>query len=208
MRFRRHRVKMAGERRRGRVQVRVVGLVLPVLLGLLVGVCLVGSSGCAGTGSLREVAGFYSHPDLHYRIARPTGGDSGWKLIRVKGADLAFRQATPEAGHRPAMMVLISECGRGTDNPSVMARQLLIGVRDRALRQAGPLAHRGSPGWMQVFDTIHEGVAVRVKTISIRNQGCTFDWALVAPGPFRPAEGQFDAWWSSFERDSPDTPDP
>ncbi len=162
--------------------------------------CVVGVSACASGRGARDINGLYHHPELGYQISHPGGTSSAWKSIRVDGADLAFRQTAPEPGQRPAMMILISECGRGAENPSLVARQLLIGIPDRALRHAAPMLLRGSPGWMQVFDTIEEGVAVRVKTVSIRSDGCTFDWALVAPGSFRAAEEQFDHWWSSFER--------
>jgi len=165
---------------------------------------LVGTTGCASVFGPRATDSFYEHDELGYRIARPdtlgSDGSRSWQRVSVEGADLAFEQTAPEPDHRPAMMVLISECGRGADNPSLIARQLLIGIRDRALRQAAPVALRGDPGWMQIFDTLHEGVAVRVKTISVRSDDCTFDWALVAPGPFRAAEREFDVWWSSFER--------
>jgi hypothetical protein len=165
---------------------------------------LAGSTGCASGHGRFSDPGFYQNRELGYRIARPdtagSGGNPSWKRVSVKGAELAFRQIGPEPGHRPAMMVLISECGRGADSPSLIARQLLIGIHDRALPQGAPVALRGDPGWMQVFDTLQEGVMVRVKTISIRSDDCTFDWALVAPGPFRAAEDDFDAWWTSFER--------
>ena len=193
-----------------------VGSVGDVGLVGLAGFCLLVCVGCATSPAGFERDGSYRHPELGYRIALPLGEAAAvdavdavdvWGLLSVEGADLAFRQLKPEPGQQPALMALISECGRGSENLSIVARQLLIGLRDRALRQAAPLALRGSPGWMQVFDITLEGEdsAVRVKTISIRHAGCTFDWVLVAPGPFRLPEQQFDAWWSSFER-PPDTP--
>ncbi len=171
------------------------------LVGLTT-LCGVGGTACV---SLREVGGVYHHSEPGYRIghpggARTAGTATGWKRIDVEGADLAFREVAPVAGQRPALMLLMSECGRGADNLWLVARQLLIGLGDRALVRAAPMAHRGLPGWTQVFDTLSEGVAVRVKTVSVRSDGCTFDWALVAPRPFRVAEQQFDAWWASFER--------
>jgi len=178
------------------------------LVGLTT-LCGVGGTACVSLTGLREVGGVYHHSEPGYRIGHPgrartvrtaSTASTGWKRIDVEGADLAFREVAPEAGQRPAMMLLMSECGRGADNLWLVARQLLIGLGDRALVRAAPMAHRGLPGWTQVFDTLSEGVAVRVKTVSIRSDGCTFDWALVAPRPFGVAEQQFDAWWASFER--------
>ena len=171
--------------------------------------CLFAVTGCASWSAPSGPEGIYHNSKLGYRIDRldfvtpGASGSSGWQAIRVDGADLAYRQSAPEQGQRSALAALISECGRGTDNLSVVGRQLLIGIRNRARRRAAPVALRGSPGWMQVFDTIQDGEAIRVKTISVRDGGCTFDWVLVAPGAFRAAEDQFDRWWSSFERDEP-----
>ena len=167
---------------------------------LWLGACLFALGGCASIGPPGVVDGFHQDTEIGYRVAMPDGKGSGWKWIGVDGAVLSFEQSAPEPGQRPAIMVFLLECGRGAENLSIVGRQLLIGIRDRALRQAAPIALRGSPGWMQVFDTLQQGVTVRVKTISVRSEGCTFDWALVAPGPFRAVEDQFDAWWSSFER--------
>jgi hypothetical protein len=165
--------------------------------------CLVTVGGCASWFVPRSVGDTYYNSERGYRIARLDAGTQGWKAIGVEGADLAYQQSAPEEGQGAALAALISECGRGADNLSVVARQLLIGIRNRAVRRAAPVALRGSPGWMQVFDTIQDGAAIRVKTISLRDEGCTFDWVLIAPGAFRAVEDQFDLWWSSFVRDDP-----
>jgi hypothetical protein len=173
--------------------------------------CLVAVGGCASWVGSRSAGDSYYNSERGYRIARLDAGTQarldagtqGWKAIGVEGADLAYQQRAPEEGQGAALAALISECGRGANNLSVVSRQLLIGIRNRAVRRAAPVALRGSPGWMQVFDTIQDGAAIRVKTVSVRDEGCTFDWVLVAPGAFRAVEDQFDGWWSSFVRDDP-----
>jgi hypothetical protein len=165
--------------------------------------CLFGLIGCASWQGPAVPVDTYHNTKLGYRVAKLDVVAPDWRAIGVDGADLAYRQSPPE-GQRPALAALISECGRGSGNLSVVGRQLLIGIRNRALRLAAPVALRGSPGWMQIFDTIQDGEAIRVKTISIRDQGCTFDWVLVAPDSFSLAEDQFDGWWSSFVRDPPE----
>jgi hypothetical protein len=84
-----------------------------------------------------------------------------------------------------------------------MARTLVLGIRERTLRQAGPIVVAGRSGWSQTFDTRSDGVAVRVKTVTVVIDGCTYDWTLVAVGDFAPAERAFDAWWGTFRLDPP-----
>jgi hypothetical protein len=100
-------------------------------------------------------------------------------------------------------MSLQSRCGRPVAHPAVMARSLLLGIRGRTLLQAGPVVVAGRNGWSQTFDTRSDGVAVRVKTVTVVIDGCTYDWTLAATGDFAPAERAFDAWWGTFRLDTP-----
>jgi hypothetical protein len=101
-------------------------------------------------------------------------------------------------------MSMQSRCGRPVAHPAIMARSLLLGIRDRSLRQAGPIAVAGRNGWSQTFDTRSDGVSVRVKTVTVVIDGCTYDWTLAAVGDFAPAERAFDAWWGTFRLDPQD----
>ena len=39
---------------------------------------------------------------------------------------------------------------------------------------------------------------MRIKTVTLVLDDCSFDWILVAAGPFEAAEAAFDDWWASF----------
>jgi hypothetical protein len=116
-----------------------------------------------------------------------------WEPISVDAAVAAFRSGGS------ARMSLQSGCGRSVAAPRIMARHLVIGLPERTLRQSGPVSVDDWPGWFQVFDTLHEGAAVRIKTVTLVVERCTFDWILSARGDFETAEPSFDAWWRSFE---------
>jgi hypothetical protein len=115
-----------------------------------------------------------------------------WEPISLGGA-AAFR------GEGSARMSLQSRCGRPVAAPHIMARHLVIGLPERTLRQSGPVSVDDWPGWYQVFDTLNGGTAVRVKTVTLVVEHCTFDWILSARSGFEAAEPSFDAWWRSFE---------
>jgi hypothetical protein len=85
-----------------------------------------------------------------------------------------------------------------------MARHLVIGLPERTLRQAGPVAVGNWPGWTQTFDTLQEGTTVRVKTVTLTTNHCAIDWILTAAEGFEAAEPSFDRWWSSFRVDPED----
>ncbi|MDH3520267.1 MAG: hypothetical protein OEM49_07400 [Myxococcales bacterium] len=146
--------------------------------------------GCAGSDLVVE-GGRLRHPRQGYSVAIPS--QPPWTRISADDIDLAYR--APGA----AFMSLQSRCNRPLARPQVMARHLVIGLPERVVRQAGPVGVGEWPGWVQVFDTLHEGAAVRVKTVTIVAGRCTFDWVLSARAGFEQAEPSFDAWWQSFE---------
>ena len=115
-----------------------------------------------------------------------------WEPVSLDEA-AAFR------GEGAARMSLQSRCGRPVAAPQIMARHLVIGLPERTLRQSGAVSVDDWPGWYQVFDTLSDGAAVRVKTVTLVAERCTVDWILSATGGFERAEPSFDAWWHSFE---------
>ena len=80
-----------------------------------------------------------------------------------------------------------------------MSRHLVMGLGERTLLAAGPLLVAGRGGWTQTVEFDRDGVPLRLKTVTLVVNDCTFDWILVASGPFEPAEQAFDAWWGSFQ---------
>jgi hypothetical protein len=150
-------------------------------------------AGCAS--NLARTEDGYRHTGHHYTIGAPRGFGAPWERIEVEGAWIAFRRPGPQT------VSMQSHCGRPVAHPAIMARNLVLGVRERTLRQAGPVAVAGRSGWSQTFDTRSDGVAVRVKTVTVVIDGCTYDWTLAAVGDFAPAERAFDAWWGTFRID-------
>ena len=158
----------------------------------LLAVTLIGA-GCAGP--IKELDGGYHHRRHGYRIDAPGGPGGAWQRIEVEHAQLAFRRPGP------SIVSLLSRCGRPVADPALMARHLVIGLPNRDLVQAGPLVVAGRDAWTQTFDTVQDGVSVRVKTVTLVVGDCTLDWILSASGPFEPAEAAFDAWWQSIRLD-------
>ena len=150
------------------------------------------AAGCTGDLALGEEG--YWHRRHGYTVGVPA---PAWERVSVDGATLAFRRGRET-------MSLQSRCGRPVATPAIMARQLVIGVADRDLRQAGPVTVDGRDGWVQTFDVRGEGGPVRVKTVTLVAGRCTFDWTLAGSVDFAVAERAFDAWWQSF-RLAPDS---
>lgn len=158
-----------------------------VLLAGLLGV------GCAS--AITAVEGGYRNRALDFRIAAPAGPGPAWERVDVDEAALSFERGAP--GRRDSLS-LLSRCGRPVARAELMARHLVIGLEERHVLVAGPVGVAGRSGWTQTFDTVRQGVPVRIKTLTLVVGDCTFDWILAAAGPFSPAEAAFDAWWASF----------
>ncbi|MGI9590903.1 MAG: hypothetical protein ACR2P8_06015 [Myxococcota bacterium] len=146
------------------------------------------SAGCA-TPSLSVTEQGFSHRRHDYTIGR---APAGWERVDVDGAAIAYRRA-----HNT--MSLQSRCGKPVAKPQLMARHLVIRLPDRTVVSAGPVPVAGRSGWAQVFDTAEHEVSVRVKTVTLVAQDCTFDWVLASTADFEAAESEFDAWRESFQ---------
>lgn len=150
-----------------------------------------------GPPLLRASGGRYVDPKLGYAVDAPEVSPRVWKPARIEGADLAF---VARDGSR---LSLLSSCDRGEAHPSLLARQLLIGTRDRDLIESYPIALGSDPGWKLVFTAREAGREVTVTTATVASGVCTFDWLWVAVGPYDPEldASWFDRWWASFERE-------
>lgn len=118
--------------------------------------------------------------------------EARWERFDLEGALLAYRRDERET------LSLQARCGRPVTSAAIMARQLVIGIPERTLREGGPHEVAGQSGWLQTFDARLEGRTVRIKTITLVAGGCAYDLVLVAEGDFAPAERAFDAWVASF----------
>jgi len=135
------------------------------------------------------VDGGYRHGRYDYSIGVP---GAGWERVDVDDATLSFQRGGADT------LSMVSRCGRPVAKAQLMARHLVIGLEDRTLVTAGPVSVAGYGGWTQTFDSAHSGYPVRIKTVTLVLNDCSFDWILVAAGPFEPAEVVLDAWWASF----------
>jgi len=149
---------------------------------------------CASSHLVATGAG-YRNTQQNYSIGAPGGPGPPWQRTHIDGAWIAFRRPGPQT------ISMQSRCGRPVAHPAIMARSLLLGVRERDLLQAGPVVVAGRTGWSQTFDTRTDGVVVRVKTVTVVIERCTYDWMLAAVGEFGAVERVFDAWWGTFHLD-------
>ena len=155
---------------------------------------LVGVLGAGCAGPLVEEAGGWRHREQGWTIARPDGDGAPWRRIEVDGALLAFERPDRE------FLALQSRCGRPVASPDVMARHLLIGIRDREIVWSRPVEIDGHGGFEQRFRVGGGPVDVRVQTVTLVLDGCTLDWILAGAADDGSSEAAFDAWWQSFRR--------
>ena len=150
------------------------------------------STSCAAA-LLSPSGGRWVHPKLGYSIEAPSVSPEEWTASEVDGADLSFQKRDGSS------LTMMSDCERGAAHPALLARQLLIGTRQRELLVSHPIAHRGDPGWRLVFRTTEADRDLTVNSVTVVSGACTFDWLWIAVGI--PSEATwFDRWWASFER--------
>lgn len=165
---------------------RLAGQACAVSLAL----ALVGT-GCVGP--MVRTDGGYRHRHHDFTIAAPEAVGGAWEPVEVKGAALAFRRPGPQT------MSLKSLCGKPVASSQLMARHLRMGLPpDWQLVASGPVSVDGRSGWTQTLARESEGTSIHLETVTLVAGDCTFDWILVAAGPFAPVEAVFDAWWDSF----------
>lgn len=158
------------------------------LLALLVAL------GCVGT-DLVTVGDAYESRRRGYTIDSPNGPGTAWRRVGMPGAVIAFRRGGPQT------VSLQTQCGRPVTTPKMMARHLLIGIEGRTRVEGEEVEIGGMEAWAQSFSpgAVEVEDSVRMKTVTLVVDRCTFDWLLAVKGPFEEAEQAFDLWWSSFE---------
>ena len=156
---------------------------------------LVGALGAGCAGPLVPEAGGWRHPKQAWSIARPDGPGAPWERVDVDGALLAFQRPDRE------WIAMQSSCGRPVAAADVMARHLLIGIRDRDLVASRPIEIDGHGGWQQIFEVRGAATRVRVETITLVAGRCTLDWILAGPAGEGSGEAAFEAGWQSFRLD-------
>jgi hypothetical protein len=116
-----------------------------------------------------------------------------WREVETKG-DLAFR--SPEGGTIYANM----ECEKTEDAPlDVLANHLLFGV-DVKHEDRQEITLAGRKALRNRIEGEVDGVPVRLDTVVLMKNGCTYDLGLVAgPGDLSDQEAAFDRFIAGFE---------
>ena len=138
--------------------------VLPVILL----VC-----GCAVKGIENGVY----HSPKGYRVTAPS---PQWGPVDDSPADVELRHRSGSAG-----MAANAVCEERTTRHSsrVLARQLLVGVRDRSVIERGEVQVAGRPAVRAVVDGRVEDskTKVRIETVVVKDERCVYDFMYVAP---------------------------
>jgi hypothetical protein len=141
---------------------------------------------CAGR---RIVDGVY-HAPAGYRVRLP---GPAWTVAGESRADLELRHRTAAAG-----MLVNASCDPAVArrDAGVLARHLLLGLRDRAMVEVDELpvngrmaSHRLLEGRMRQSDE-----RVRIESYTLKGERCVYDLLYVA------APEAFDAWRGDFRR--------
>ncbi|MBI2016001.1 MAG: hypothetical protein HYS77_10765 [Candidatus Rokubacteria bacterium] len=167
---------------------------MPPRVVAVVGMVVAALAGCAGA---RIEAGVF-HSDKGYRVTLPA---AGWTVDGDGAADLVLRRS---AG--PAAILAHAECGRaGGRTLDVLARHLLLGVRDRITLERGAASVGGRPALRAVLDgRVGPGdAATRIETYVVKDGRCVYDLVYVAPpAAFETGRGDFRRLVESFATES------
>lgn len=143
----------------------------------------------AGCAAKRIVDGVY-HSPKGYRIAIPS---EAWVVVEGSRADLELRHHAAPVGML-ASAVCRQESARRALN--VLARQLLIGLRDRVMVEHGEVMLNGRPAAHAVIQGRMHDSAERVtaEVYIVKDERCVYDLVYVADPAL------FEAWRSEFRR--------
>ncbi len=150
-----------------------------------------------GCTNLGLVDGIFTHPDLGYTIPGPNGlaGDEApvWRAMDVKKTDLAFR------GPGDAYLALSSHCEEAVTDPVILARQLLVGLKQRERVSSERFEFAGGQAFRQTIESTQDDTPLRTRTVTLVRADCVVDWVLVAKKETQGLDSTFDLWWQSFD---------
>jgi hypothetical protein len=143
-------------------------------------------SGCA----VKRIENGVYHSSKGYRVVIP---GNEWAPFDESPADLELRHRASPVGMAIHAMCEGAAPRRATD---VLARQLLIGLRDRSVIERGSTEIAGRPASRAVLDGRLDGstTRVRMETMVMTDGRCVYDFTYVAPPE------TFDATRADFTR--------
>lgn len=135
------------------------------------------------------------HSPKGYRVTTPS---PQWDRVDDSPADLELRHRSASAG-----MAANAVCEERQTRLSsgVLARQLLVGVRDRSVIERGEVQVAGRPAVRAVFDGRLEDskTKVRIETVVVKDERCIYDFMYAAPeATFAVTRSDFDRFVDSF----------
>lgn len=154
-----------------------------------------GSVSCASTGI---ESGVYTHPEIGYSIPEPDRvadeASPAWRRTRVEGTDIAYR--APDESY----LAVSSHCDEKEVRPGVLARQLLVGLKNRELTMRKEFEFAGGRAFAQRVESTDEaGRVIHTRTITLVRGGCVVDWVLVTRNLDTSVAGSFESWWQAFD---------
>ena len=147
------------------------------------------AAGCASTGVEQGV--FTSKKG--YQVSLP---GAGWQVTRDSRADLELRREKPPGG-----MLADATCGARVSGrpPERLVRYLTFGLRHREEVRTEPVTVGGRPGARSMLRGTLDGAEVAVDAVSVKGEGCVFDFLYVAPvDAFEAGRGDFQAFVDSL----------
>ena len=139
----------------------------PALLGVALAV-----TACA---TADRIEGGVFHSSKGYAVRLP-GGE--WQVASGAEADLELRRAAPAGG-----MLADATCeGRALSRPApLLVRQLTFGLKHRTDVRTDEVVVKGRRGARSTLRGTLDGKEVAVDAVSLKEDGCVYDFLYVAP---------------------------
>jgi len=139
-----------------------------------------------------RVDGLYRDPRDRFTVQRPP---ARWQLFSVEGAALAFRSQ-----ELAAAIGLRVDCGSPEAGPlPAVARHLFFGLSQAEIETREPMVLSGASGMRTRLRARLDDRPVEVDGITVRLQGCLYDFMYVAPPDrFERGRADFDAFVASW----------
>jgi hypothetical protein len=147
------------------------------------------AAGCASSG----IEGGVFHSKKGYQVSLPAGG---WRVARDSKADLELRRERPPGG-----MLADATCDArlGERPPEHLVRYLTFGLKHREEVRTEPVTVGGRAGARSVLRGTLDGAEVAVDAVSVKGEGCVYDFLYVAPvDAFEAGRGDFQAFVDSL----------